>query len=64
MAPGEMEVLMEIGRFDMDGGVELAMIQTYIEIQKCNFRGGVVPGELDGTAAVVHSWNWVKELGP
>ena len=41
---GEMEVLLEVGRFDMDGGVELTMIHTYIDVQKCDFGGGGVPG--------------------
>ena len=27
-----MEVLLEVGRFDMDGGVELTMIHTYIDV--------------------------------
>ena len=52
MAAGEMKVLMEVGKFDMDGGVDLAMIHVYIDIQKCDFVGGGVPGELDGIAAV------------
>ena len=45
-------VLLEVGRFDMDGGVELTMIHTYIDIQKCDFGGGGVLGELDGIVAV------------
>jgi hypothetical protein len=28
------------------------MIHMYIDVQKCDFRGGGVPGELDGIAAV------------
>ena len=43
---------MEVDRFDMHGGVELAMIHMYIDIQKCNFGGGGVPGEMVGIAAV------------
>ena len=43
----------------MDGGVELTMIHTYIEVQKCDFGGGGVSGELDGIAAV----EAFKELG-
>ena len=31
MAAEKMKVLMEVGRFDMDGGVELTMIHTYID---------------------------------
>ena len=40
-----MEVLLEVGGFDMDGSVELTMIHTYIDVQKCDFGGGGVPGE-------------------
>ena len=59
MAAAKMEVLLEVGRFDMDRGVELTMIHTYINVQKCDFGGGGVPGELDGIAAV----EAFKELG-
>ena len=31
---------MEVGGFDMDGGVELAMIHTHVDVQKCDFGGG------------------------
>ena len=58
MATGKMEVLLEVGRFYIDKGVELTMIHTYIDVQKCDF-GGDVPGELDGIAAV----EAFKELG-
>ena len=54
-----MEVLLEVGRFEMDGGVELTMIHMHIDIQKCDFGGGGVPGELGGIAAV----EAFKELG-
>ena len=43
----------------MDGGVELTMTHTYIDVQKCDCGGGGVPGELDGIAAV----EAFKELG-
>ena len=43
---------MEVGRFDMDGGLELTMIHAYIDVQKCDFGVGGVPSELDGIAAV------------
>ena len=59
MAAGKMEVLLEVGRFKMDEGVELTMIHTYINIQKCDFGGGGVPGKLDGIATVEE----FKELG-
>ena len=47
-----MEVLLEVGRLDMDGGVELTMVTIYSDVQKCDFGGGSVPGELDGIATV------------
>jgi hypothetical protein len=50
---------MEVDRFDMDGDVELTMIHVYIDVQKCDFRGGDVPGELDGISTV----EAFKELG-
>ena len=59
-----MKVLMEVGRFDMDGGVQLAMVHTYIDIQKCDFRRGGVPIEYDGIAAVEAFRELVEELGP
>ena len=41
---------MVVGGFDMDGGVELTLIHVYIDVQKCHFGGGGVPGELVGRA--------------
>ena len=52
MAAGKMKVLMEVGRFNMNRSVELTKIHKYIAVQKCDFRGRGVPGELDGIAAV------------
>ena len=43
----------------MDRGVELIMIHTYIDIQKCDYGGGGVLDEMDGIAAV----EAFKELG-
>ena len=54
-----MEVLLEVGGFDMDRGVEKAMAQAHINVQKLNFKGGGVPSELDRIAAV----ETLKELG-
>ena len=53
-----MEVLLEVGGFDIDRGVEMTLTQAFINVQKCDFGGGV-PGELDGIAAV----EVFKELG-
>ena len=36
----------------MDRGVEMTLIQVYINVQKCDFREGGVPDELDEIAAV------------
>ena len=47
-----MEVLLEVGGFDIDGGVETTLTQAYIDVQKCDVGGRGVPGELDGIAAV------------
>ena len=53
MAAGEMDVLLKVGGFDMDGDVEMTLIQACIDVQKCDFRGGDGPGELDGIAALM-----------
>ena len=34
MATGDMEVLLEVNKFDVDRDVEMTMIQAYIDIQK------------------------------
>ena len=47
-----MAVLLEVGGFDIGGGV-MTLAQAHINVQKHYFRGGVVvPNELDGIAAV------------
>ena len=52
MAAGEIEVLLEVGRF-------MTLTEAYIDVQKCDFGGGGVPNELDGIAAV----DTFKKLG-
>ena len=47
-----MEVLLEVGGFDMDGGVEITKTQAHIDIQKQDFEGGGVPSEFDRIAVV------------
>jgi hypothetical protein len=42
MAAGEMEVLLEVGGFDIDGGRKMIMTQVHIDVQKCDFGGGGV----------------------
>ena len=34
MATKKIEVLLEVGRFDVDGGVEMTMIQAHINVPK------------------------------
>ena len=34
MAAGEVEVLLKVAVFDMDGDLEMTMIQVHIDIQK------------------------------
>ena len=40
MAAREMEVLLEVGGFDMDGGVKMTLTQAHIDVQKCDFGEG------------------------
>ena len=55
-----MEVLLVIGRFDVDGGVEMTVNQAYINIQKkCGLGGVDVSSELNGLMAL----EVFKELG-
>jgi hypothetical protein len=41
---GELEVLLEVGRFD----VEMIMVQVHIDVQKHDFGEGGVTNELGG----------------
>jgi hypothetical protein len=34
VAAGEVEVLLEVGRFEMDRVVELNMIHAYVDVQR------------------------------
>ena len=61
MVAREMEVLLEVGGFDMDGGVG-TMNQAHIDVQKCDIRGGCVP-KLDEITAVEVSRNWEEKEG-
>ena len=42
-----MKVLLKVGRFHIDGGVEMTMIQMHIHVHKCDFRERSVQSELD-----------------
>ena len=59
-----MEVLLEVGGFDMDGSVWMNLIQAYIDVQKCEFEGESVLGELDLIAAVESFKELGKGVGP
>ena len=48
---------LEVGGFDMDGGVETTLIHAHIDVQKCDFGEG-------GLRLLRRSRNWVRELGP
>ena len=42
-----VEVLLGVGRFDVDRCEEMTMFNTDIDVQKSDMRGGSVPGEVD-----------------
>jgi hypothetical protein len=44
-----MEILLEVGGFDMERGVEMTLTQVCINVQK---RGESVPSDLDGITVV------------
>ena len=46
-----VEVLLGVGGFDVDRGVEMTMVDTDI-VQKSNMGGGSVAGEVDGILTV------------
>ena len=43
-----VEVLLGVGGFDVDRGVEMTMFNRDINVQKSDMGGGSVPGEVDG----------------
>ena len=47
-----VEVLLGVGGFDVDRGVEMTMFNTDIDVQKSDMGGGSVPGEVDGILTV------------
>ena len=47
-----VEVLLGVGRFDVDRGAEMAIFDTDIDIQKGDMGMGGVPGEVDGILTV------------
>ena len=42
-----VEILLGVGGFNMDRGVELTMVDADIDIQKNEVGGGRVPGEMN-----------------
>ena len=47
-----VEVLLGVGRFDVDRGAEMAIFNMDIDVQKGDMGGGSVPGEVDGILTV------------
>lgn len=47
MSVGEMELLLEVGGFDVDRGVEITMTQVHINVQKYDLGRGGMPSEFD-----------------
>ena len=47
-----MQILLMVGRFDVDGGVELTLLDVNIDIQEGDMGLGGVPDEVDRIAAV------------
>ena len=47
-----MQILLMVGGFDVNGGVELTMVDVNIDIQEGDMGLGGVPGEVDRIATV------------
>ena len=47
-----VEVLLGVGRFDMDKGPEMAIFDMDIDVQEGDMGRGGVPGEVDGILTV------------
>ena len=43
-----VEVLLGVGRFDVDRGAEMAIFDADIDVEKGDMRRGGVPGQVDG----------------
>ena len=62
-----VEILLEVGGFNMNRGTELTMVDVDIDIQKGDAGGGSVPGEMDRIVTVElfqESSEGVKTMGP
>ena len=51
-----VEILLEVGGFDMDRGTELTVINVHMNIQECDIGG--VPCEVDGRVTVEPFKKW------
>ena len=47
VAVGKMEILLEVGGFHIDRGMEMTIIKAHIDVQKCDLGGVGVPSEFD-----------------
>ena len=48
----QLEVLLEVGGFDVDGSMEMTMIKEHTDVQKHNLGGGDISGEFEGIMAI------------
>ena len=62
-----VEILLEVGRFDMDGSMELTVINVHIDVQESDLGGGGVPCAVD-MIVIVESFKdggeGVRTMGP
>ena len=54
-----VEVLLGVGGFNVDRGVEMTMFNTDIDVQKSDMGGGSVPAEVGSLLTV----EFFKEIG-
>ena len=59
-----LEVLLGVGRFDVDRGAEMALFNTDVDVQKGDMGGGSVPGEVDGILTVELFKEMSEGVGP
>ena len=59
-----VEVLLGVGGFDVDRGVDMIMVNTDIDIQKSDMGGGSVPGEVNGIPPVELCKEISEGVGP
>ena len=59
-----VKVLLGVGRFDVDGGAEVAIFNMDIDVQKSGMGGGSVPGEVDRILTVELFKEICEGVGP